>query len=87
MVRAVTFVTIALSTFLAGMLRVFLRKRGWWPDWEEVGQRKREEKSLLRAYKKWRKDAGPEAAAELRVTLDRFTDAPQNVRPVEDCVR
>lgn len=78
---------LVISLFLAGVLRVFLAKRGWWPDWEDLDRRDREEKSLLRAYRKWRKDAGPEAAADLGVTLDRFADSPRDGGAVEDRTR
>ena len=67
-----TGLAIFVAMFLKGALVIFLRKRGWWPDWEELDLRKQQEKKLLRAYRKWRKDAGAEAAAELCVTLDRI---------------
>lgn len=77
----------ALTMILVGALRVFLRERGWWFDWEKIDREKQQEKTLLRAYKKWRKDAGPEAAADLSVTLDRFADGASDSRTVENSTR
>lgn len=77
------FVIVALK----GALVVILAKFGFWPDWEKLDREKREEKLLLRAYKQWRKDAGPEAAAKLSVALHDFTDSAGNRRPVQNRTR
>ena len=78
-----TGMTIFIAVALKGALVVILRKFGWWPDWEVRDREVREEKALLRAYKKWRKDAGPEAAAELRVACDRFTGGSDSFWPIK----
>lgn len=79
--------TLAASMVIAGALRAFLASKGWWPDWEKLDLEKQQERKLLRAYKKWRKDAGPEAAAQLGVALDRFTDRPSDSGAVEESTR
>lgn len=69
------FVIVALK----GAVVVVLAKLGWWPDWEERARQRQDEKRLLRAYRQWRKDAGPEAAANARVTLERFTRGSRHI--------
>lgn len=58
------WLTLAISTALAGALRVFLRNKGWWPDWEDLDQRDREEKVLLTAYRQWRKNRRTHSPAD-----------------------
>lgn len=72
-----TALEIFLVVFLKGALVALLIKFGKWPDWEENARIREDEKALLRAYKKWRKDAGPGPAAQLRVVCDEFT-GPKN---------
>jgi hypothetical protein len=69
----VTTGEIFLIVALKSALVVVLHKLGFWPDWEQRAKDRADEKLVLRAYKQWRKDAGPEAAAKLRVTLERAT--------------
>ena len=74
---------ICLVLFLKGSLVAFLQSKGWWPDWEQRARDRADEKLVLRAYKKWRKDAGPEAAAKLSSTLKVVTDLPRGRRTVQ----
>lgn len=74
---------IFLIVALKGALVVLLGRFGWWPDWEQRARDRAEEKLVLRAYKEWRENAGPEAAAQARVVLDRFARRPENFRPVQ----
>lgn len=75
--------TIFLAVAIKGALVVVLQRYGLWPDWEVKDREVREEKALLRAYKKWRKDAGPEAAADLRLACERFTGPPKGFWPLK----
>ena len=74
----------ALSMVLAGALRAWLRSKGWWPDWEERARQRREEKQLVRAYKKWRKNARPGEAADARIFLHRLANGSRDLGPVDD---
>lgn len=69
---------ICLVVFLKGCLVAFLQSKGWWPDWVQRARDREDERLVLRAYKKWRKDAGPEAAADLRSTLKEVADLPRS---------
>lgn len=60
------FVAVALK----GALLTFLQMKGWIPDPVEYNTMKRQERMMLKSYKRWRKDAGPEAAAQLHSTLE-----------------
>ena len=71
--RTVTAFEIFMIVALKGAVVAVLHKLGWWPDWEVRDREVREEKALLLAYKKWRRDAGPDAAAELRKVCEQFT--------------
>ena len=85
--RAVTAFEIFLIVFLKGVVVAVLAKFGWWPDWEKVDREKREEKALLRAYNKWRRDAGPDRAADLRALCEDFTKAADNRGAISDRTR
>lgn len=60
------FVAVALK----GALFAILHKLGWLPDPIEYNTMKRQERLMLKSYKRWRKEAGPEAAAKLHATLE-----------------
>jgi hypothetical protein len=68
---------IALVVFVKGAIVSLFGYLGWYPNWEERAIKREQEKSVLRAYKQWRDDAGPEAAAKLRAVLDARTDRPK----------
>lgn len=78
-----TLSEIVLIVALKGAVVAVLAKLGWWPDWEQRARNREDEKLVLRAYKQWRNDAGPEAAAKLRTTLERLTRRPKNLRPIK----
>lgn len=63
-----TFWIIALAVAIKAALVVYLRKRGWWPDWEERALRREEEKRVLVAYREWRKHPGSRPPPDPRVT-------------------
>lgn len=65
-----SFWTIGLVVALKGALLIYLKEKGWWPDWEERARRRDEEKKLLRAYREWRKHARPGPSANPRVPFD-----------------
>lgn len=85
--RTVTAFEIFLIVFLKGLVVAVLAKFGWWPDWEKVDREKREEKALLRAYKQWRRDAGPDRAADLRTLCEDFTKATDKRRSIRNRAR
>ena len=74
---------IVLIVALKGAVVVALARLGWWPDWEQRARDREDEKLVLRAYHQWRKDAGPEAAAKLRLALQSLASRPKNFRPVQ----
>jgi hypothetical protein len=65
----VTAFQIFLVVALKGALLVFLRKKGWWPDWEARARQREEEKRVLIAYREWRKNARSTPAADPRIPL------------------
>lgn len=73
-----TISQIALVLFLKGAVVATFAKLGWWPDWVQRAKDREDEKLVVRAYKQWRKDAGPEAAAKLRVALESRTKRPKS---------
>lgn len=68
-----TFETIFVAVTLKGILLAVGYKRGWFRTPEQVVRDTQDERAVLRAYKEWRKDAGPDAAADLtrRLTASR----------------
>lgn len=75
---------IFVSCFLKAALFGWLQHKGWMLTPEERAKRRVEEKKLLLAYREWRKDAGPEAAAELSTTLERFTQRARSRRAIKN---
>lgn len=73
------FVVLALKGALVAVLTYF----DLWPDWEARAKRREEDKKVLRAYHEWRKNAGPEAAAEASAILDRLPRRSNNLRAVK----
>ncbi len=74
---------IVLIVALKGAVVAAFARLGWWPDWEQRARDRADEKLVLRAYKQWRNDAGPEATAKLRTSLETLSGRPKNVRPVK----
>lgn len=60
-----TALAIFVGCAIAGVLRVVAYRKGWIRTPEQVAKDTQEEKEVLLAYKEWRKDAGPEASADL----------------------
>lgn len=57
--------TILVATMLKGVLLTIGYKRGWFRTPGQVFKDVEGEQAVLRAYKEWRKNAGPKAAADL----------------------
>lgn len=72
--------TIFIAVALKGALLAFLRWKGWLPDPEEYNKQKRQERLMMKAYKRWRKEAGPEAADRLHSTIETKMKRPKRVR-------
>lgn len=60
-----TAATIFAAVFIKGLFLAVAYKRGWMRTPEQYVQDYQEEKAVLLAYKEWRKNAGPKAAADL----------------------
>ena len=75
-----TTATIFVALMIKGALVVFLRKRGWWPDWVARAHQREEEKLVLAAYRKWRRDAGPDRAADMSLLLKNAAKGERGVR-------
>lgn len=81
---AYTVVIILCAVIGKAVLTAWLRKKGWWPDWEKLDEEKQQEKSLLRAYRVWRKGSGRDRASDLRVVCDEFAQSADDVGTLED---
>ncbi len=74
-----SFTTIALAVFLKGVLIAVLTKYGKWKTHEQ----RREERQVLLAYRKWRKDTGAHPAEPVGVALKRIAERNRDVRAVK----
>lgn len=71
---------IFIAVALKGALLTFLQMKGWLPSPEEYGKRKQQERLMLKSYRLWRKQAGPDAAEALHATLEARTKRPRKFR-------
>ncbi len=74
-----TFTTIALAVFLKGVLVTLLVKYGKMKSHEQ----RREERQVLLAYRKWRKDTGASPTEPISVALERIANVNREVRPIK----
>lgn len=68
-----TALTIFLACAIKGVLLAIGYKRGWFRTPQQVADDVQGERAVLLAYREWRKNAGPEATADLtrRLTARR----------------
>lgn len=78
-----TGLAIFLAAALKGGLLVLLKKKGWWPDWEQHAREREEDERVLRAYKEWRKGSGSGPAADPRVSDSSLADSDGSIRTIQ----
>lgn len=59
-----TAAVIFFAVCLKALLTKYLRRKGWWPDWEERALKIQEHKRVIDAYERWCAAIGRRPAAD-----------------------